>query len=65
MSETRTRIRRQISRRPGIHFNELVRTLDVAPGQVQHHVRRLTSDSTIEAESFYGKMHYYPSEFDA
>lgn len=65
MSETRTRIRRQISRQPGIHFNELVRTLDVAPGQVQHHVRRLTSDSTIEAESFYGKTHYYPSEFDA
>lgn len=65
MSETRARIRRQISRRPGVHFNELVRTLDVAPGQVQHHTRRLARDGAINATSFYGRTHYYPPEFDA
>ena len=65
MSETRTRIRTQISRQPGVHFNELVRTLDIAPGQVQHHVRRLVGDGAVNAESFYGKTHYYPPDFDA
>ena len=65
MSETRTRIRIQIFRQPGIHFNELVRTLDIAPGQVQHHVRRLISDDAVNEESFYGRTHYYPPEFDA
>ena len=65
MSETRTRIRHQIARHPGVHFNELVRTLDVAPGQVQHHVRRLADDGAIQVESLYGKTHYYPPEFDA
>ena len=65
MSETRTRIRIQIIRQPGVHFNELVRTLDIAPGQVQHHVRRLVGDGSVTAESFYGKTHYYPPDFGA
>ena len=65
MSETRTRIRLQIFRQPGVHFNELVRTLDVAPGQVQHHIRRLVDDGAVNAEPFYGKTHYYPPDFDA
>ena len=65
MSETRTRVRIQIARQPGIHFNELVRTLDIAPGQVQHHIRRLVGDDIITEEAFYGKTHYYPPKFDA
>ena len=65
MTHTRTRIRAQIARQPGVHFNELVRVLDVAPGQVQHHVRRLADDDAISTESFYGRTHYYPPEFDA
>ncbi|MGA9400002.1 MAG: ArsR family transcriptional regulator, partial [Haladaptatus sp.] len=37
MTETRTRIRRCVESRPGIHFNDLVRKSDIAPGQVQYH----------------------------
>ncbi|AFK17906.1 winged helix-turn-helix transcriptional regulator [Haloferax mediterranei ATCC 33500] len=64
MSETRTRVADHIKHNPGVHFNELVRALDLAPGQVQHHVRRLLSDETVRRTEFYGRTHYFPPEFD-
>jgi predicted transcriptional regulator len=54
----RTRIREHVHRNPGVHFNRLVRALDLAPGQVQHHLRALGDE--VRADSLYGRTHYYP-----
>jgi predicted transcriptional regulator len=64
VSETRRRIREQVADRPGVHFNELVRALDLAPGQVQYHLRRLCAADTVREESLYGRTHYYTPEYD-
>lgn len=64
MSGVRSAIARRIDEEPGIHFNEIVRTLDLAPGQVQHHLRQLTGEEAVVEESLYGRTHYYPPEFD-
>lgn len=64
MSETRNRIADRIRSHPGIHFNELVRVLDLAPGQVQYHLARLTSNEIVVGEQLYGRTHYYPPTFD-
>lgn len=65
MNETRERVSRCVHADPGVHFNELVRTLDVAPGQVQYHTRRLVRAGTLVKASLYGRTHYYPPEYDA
>lgn len=59
---TRTRIHRHIETHPGVHFNELIRTLDVANGQVQYHIHWLLGENKIAREEFYGRTHYYPLE---
>ena len=65
MSSTRARVADHVAAHPGVHFNQLVRALDLAPGQVQHHVRRLVDDGRVERAEFYGRTHYYPPAFDA
>lgn len=64
MTETRTQIANSIRIHPGIHFNGLVRSLDLAPGQVQYHLHRLQSEEAVVASSLYGRTHYYPPEYD-
>lgn len=64
MTGTRSRIERHIRRNPGVHFNELVRALEFAPGQVQYHVRKLESDDHVVEEQLYGRTHYYDPEFE-
>jgi predicted transcriptional regulator len=64
MTEQGTRIRRHVESTPGVHFNALVRGLDLAPGQVQYHVRNLLADDRLVSEQLYGKTHYYPPEYD-
>lgn len=64
MSSTRTRIAAHVRDNPGVHFNELVRTTDFAPGQVQYHLRRLIGEETVAAEELYGRTHYFPPTFD-
>ncbi|MFB6155834.1 MAG: winged helix-turn-helix transcriptional regulator [Haloferacaceae archaeon] len=64
MNQTRIDVRDHIVANPGVHFNELVRALDIAPGQVQYHVRRLQRRGDVVAESLYGRTHYYPPTFD-
>ncbi len=64
MSETRERIRRRVYAEPGIHFNQLARELDIATGQTQYHLRRLTGTGELVGESFHGRTHYYPSAFE-
>jgi predicted transcriptional regulator len=59
VSHQRRRIRDHVSDNPGVHFNELTRTLDLAPGQVQYHLRKLERGDEVVAESLYGRTHYY------
>ena len=59
MNETRERIARFVSDHPGLHFNELVRRLDLAPGQVQYHLGRLRGDDRVVSESVSGRTHYF------
>lgn len=61
MSETRARIAAAIDRDPGVHFRELVRTLDLAPGQVQYHLPKLEA---VVADDRYGRTHYFPADYD-
>lgn len=61
MTSTRDRIDDRIRADPGIHVNALVRELDLAPGQVQYHLRRLD----VVGESRFGRTHYYPPDYDA
>ncbi len=65
MTDTRDRIAAHVDAHPGVHFRRVVRDLDLAPGQVQYHLRRLTGDGTVVAEDLYGRTHYYPPEFSA
>ena len=64
MTETRADIADAVRARPGIHFSELVRTLDLANGQVQYHVERLREEGTVVVERLYGRTHYYPPGYD-
>lgn len=64
MSVQRARIADAIAEAPGIHFNELVRRLDLAPGQVQYHLKRLRGLGTVEEERLYGRTHYYPPSYE-
>ncbi|MGM0606148.1 MAG: winged helix-turn-helix transcriptional regulator [Halobacteriota archaeon] len=64
MSETRTRIRSHVESTPGVHFNELVRDLDIATGQAQYHLRRLVRNGAVTRRSILGKTHYYPPRYD-
>ncbi|MDQ2071563.1 winged helix-turn-helix transcriptional regulator [Haloarcula sp. NS06] len=61
MSDTRARIHQHIESNPGVHFRELTRALDLATGQVQHHLARL---DRVHSESVNGRTHYYASSFD-
>lgn len=63
-NETRRRLATVVDDRPGIHFNALVRDLDLAPGQVQYHLRRLIRTGSIVEEQRYGRTHYYPPRYD-
>ena len=64
MSDTRARIVRHVSRHPGVHFNELVRTSGLAPGQVQYHMRKLLGAERLVDEHVAGRTHYYPPKYD-
>lgn len=64
MSETRRRIADHVADNPGVHFNGLVRGLDLATGQVQYHLRRLRREGAVVAEDCCGRTHYYPEGFD-
>lgn len=65
MSDTRNQIRAHVQANAGIHFNELVRESEFAPGQIQYHVRRLLDADALVREELYGQTHYYPPQYDA
>jgi len=63
VSETRTQIRECVQTNPGIHFNEISRTLDIATGQTQYHLRRLHRTGVLVSEDLCGRTHYYPPTY--
>ncbi|WP_330633146.1 winged helix-turn-helix transcriptional regulator [Halocatena halophila] len=64
MTHQRDRIHDHIVDHPGLHFNELTRQLDLAPGQTQYHIKKLIRGEQIVAEQYYGQTHYYPPGFE-
>jgi predicted transcriptional regulator len=64
VSETRARILAAVEDDPGIHFRGLARALDVAPGQVQYHLRELRRTDAVVPEAHRGRTHYYPPTYD-
>lgn len=64
MSETRERLASHVRSHPGIHFSGLVRALDLAPGQVQYHLRTLAGNDRVVAETVGDRTHYFTQEFD-
>lgn len=62
-TEPRDAILDCVDQNPGIHFNELVRSISPATGQVQYHMRRLIDENEVDSVSLYGRTHYYPSEY--
>ncbi|ERH01316.1 MAG: uncharacterized protein conserved in archaea [Halonotius sp. J07HN6] len=65
MTHNRDRIHEYIATHPGEHFNALTRALDLAPGQVQYHLKQLTGQDAVVADQYYGRTHYYTPEYDA
>lgn len=65
MTTTRRRIHEAVTDHPGLHFSELTRRLDIAPGQAQYHLRKLTATEAVVAAEIEGQTHYYPPEIDA
>lgn len=64
MTDTRTRIRSTIESNPGIHFRGIVRELDLATGQVQYHIRRLSKTAAIDEHEYNGQTHYFAEGYD-
>ena len=61
---TRERIAGYVVTNPGLHFNELVRRLDLAPGQAQYHLRRLARADRVVGEEVSGRTHYFDPAVD-
>ncbi|NHN61362.1 MULTISPECIES: helix-turn-helix domain-containing protein [Halorussus] len=63
MNATRRAIADHVRANPGVHFNAVVRGLDVAPGQVQYHLRRLRDEGEVVADEVQGRTHLYPPAY--
>ncbi|QZP37813.1 winged helix-turn-helix transcriptional regulator [Halobaculum magnesiiphilum] len=61
---TRERVADYVVANPGLHFNELVRRLDLAPGQAQYHLRRLARADRVVGEQVSGRTHYFDPALD-
>jgi predicted transcriptional regulator len=64
VTEQRERIHDYVATHPGQHFSALGRALDLAPGQVQHHLKNLVREDRVIEEHLYGRTHYYTPEYD-
>lgn len=64
MTNTRGSILAAIEAHPGIHFSGLVHNLNLAPGQVQYHLRQLQAKNRVVRDHYHGQTHYYPPAFD-
>ena len=65
MTSTNAAVKDCIYRNPGLHFNAIGRHLDIATGQTQYHLRRLTNQEAVQKEAICGRTHYYPPTYSA
>jgi predicted transcriptional regulator len=65
VTDQRERIFEHVAAHPGRHFSALTRQLDLAPGQVQYHLRKLRGRGRVTEERLYGRTHYYPPGYAA
>lgn len=61
---TRERLLAHVREHPGVHVSALGRQLDLAPGQVQYHLKRLRKRDAVVADERYGRTHYFPPGYD-
>lgn len=61
---TESRIERHVTAYPGVHFNQVVRDLDVTPDKLHRLAGQLEQEGRILTRKLYGKTHFYPPEFD-
>lgn len=64
MSNVRREVRRHVESHPGVHFNEITRSLDIATGQAQYHLDRLLDSGRLDVERLRGRTHYFPEGYD-
>jgi len=64
MTGVRDRIHAHLRTHPGVHVSAVVRELDLARGQVQHHLDALVGEDAVVVERFRGRTHYYPRGYD-
>jgi predicted transcriptional regulator len=64
MTGQRERIHEHVATNPGEHFSGLARALELAPGQVQYHIKKLRRQDRVVEERLYGRTHYYTPEYD-
>jgi predicted transcriptional regulator len=64
VTHQRDRIHEYIAANPGAHFNTLARALDLAPGQVQYHLKKLRRQDRIVEDRRYGRTHYFTPGYD-
>ncbi|MFB6104131.1 MAG: winged helix-turn-helix transcriptional regulator [Halobacteriaceae archaeon] len=64
MTAVRPRIAAYLTANPGTHVSGVVRDLDLARGQVQHHLDALVDAGAVVVERFRGRTHYFPAEYD-
>ena len=64
MNATRRTIADHVRSNPGVHFNAVVRALDLAPGQVQYHLKRLRAEESVVTDEIRGRTHLYPPGYD-
>lgn len=65
MTQQRERLYEYIAAHPGKHFNALTRSLNLAPGQVQYHLKKLKREELVIEEQLYGRTHYYTPKYEA
>lgn len=53
-----------VSKRPGVHFNEIVNEVDISPDKLLRVGEELVAKGAIETAELYGKTHYYPPSYD-
>lgn len=61
---TRSTLLAHVSENPGVHFNAIVRELDVTPDKLQRLTRDLEAEGELVAEQLYGKTHFYIDDHD-
>lgn len=65
MTDQRDRIRDHVDAHPGLHFSALRRRLDLASGQLQHHLRTLRDRGQVVVEERDGRTHYFGPDVGA